>query len=159
MYWNWNNASFFGADWWDSAPSGRPSLRLEGIDTYTEVLIIADFAHLPGTYLLPYAVLTIARAQFSHRSGQEILRRHFGHLAEKSIFLLVQIPKATINMRIKRLQTALYKAKHRTDGLRLPIAPPVSIRIQVVLDGVLTARLMDGKRMQREAGFMLWIGG
>ena len=32
------------------APNGRSSVRLESIDTFTEVLIIADFAHLPAAY-------------------------------------------------------------------------------------------------------------
>jgi hypothetical protein len=48
MYWNWNGASYIAANWWNAAPQGRPSLRLEGKDTFTQVLIIADFNHLPG---------------------------------------------------------------------------------------------------------------
>jgi len=49
LYWNYQNASWISADFWTSpTPNGRPSLRLEGKDTFSEVLIIADFVHAPG---------------------------------------------------------------------------------------------------------------
>jgi hypothetical protein len=48
LYWNYGGVSYISADFWDQAPSGRPSLRLEGKDTFTQVLVLADFAHLPG---------------------------------------------------------------------------------------------------------------
>jgi len=48
LIWNWNGASYFGVNSWTVEPSGRPSVRLQSIDTYSEVLIIVDFAHVPG---------------------------------------------------------------------------------------------------------------
>ena len=46
---NWDYASWFGANAWTVQPNGRDSVRLESIDTYNEVLIIADFAWVPGS--------------------------------------------------------------------------------------------------------------
>jgi hypothetical protein len=43
-----NNTVFLGAESKNVAPGGRQSLRLESVDTYTEVLVIADFSHLPN---------------------------------------------------------------------------------------------------------------
>jgi hypothetical protein len=58
MYWNWQNVSYIAPDWWNQAPSGRRSLRLEGIAVYTQVLVIADFAHFPVGYTQMVTPLT-----------------------------------------------------------------------------------------------------
>jgi hypothetical protein len=48
MAWWKNGVSYFGADKYSKAPSGRKSVRLESKSMFTEVLIIADMTHLPG---------------------------------------------------------------------------------------------------------------
>jgi hypothetical protein len=46
----WEGVSYILADSWDNAPNGRPSVRIESTASYTEVLIIAQFNHVPGRY-------------------------------------------------------------------------------------------------------------
>lgn len=48
LIWTSSGRSFFGANWWQNAPTGRKSLRLESKSSFTEVLIIADMYHVPG---------------------------------------------------------------------------------------------------------------
>jgi hypothetical protein len=38
----------------DYAPSGRPSVRLESRDIYNQVLVIVDFVHVPGRFMIIY---------------------------------------------------------------------------------------------------------
>ena len=45
-----NGLAIIAADSTNVAPSGRKSVRLESKDQFKEVLIIADFSHLPGPY-------------------------------------------------------------------------------------------------------------
>jgi hypothetical protein len=45
---NWDGVSYIQANYWSNAPNGRPSVRLESTASYTEVLIIAEFNHVPG---------------------------------------------------------------------------------------------------------------
>jgi hypothetical protein len=49
LAYNWNGVSYFGANSWDYAPNGRSSVRLESKTSFTEVLIIAQFNHVPGS--------------------------------------------------------------------------------------------------------------
>jgi hypothetical protein len=48
-----NGIAYIASDSTNVAPQGRQSVRLESKDNYTEVLIIADFMHLPNAYLSP----------------------------------------------------------------------------------------------------------
>ena len=41
---------YLAADSTNVAPSGRKSVRLESKDTFNEVLIIAEFSHIPKAY-------------------------------------------------------------------------------------------------------------
>jgi len=45
-----NGTVYLAPDSVNVAPGGRKSVRLESIDTFTEVLVIADFSHLPEAY-------------------------------------------------------------------------------------------------------------
>jgi hypothetical protein len=54
-----NGTVYITPDFKEIAPSGRKSIRLESKDTFTEVLIIADFAHLPQAYPLSQKVSDI----------------------------------------------------------------------------------------------------
>jgi len=47
-----NGVAYIAPDSTNVAPGGRRSVRLQSTDSYTEVLILADFAHLPEAYLL-----------------------------------------------------------------------------------------------------------
>jgi len=46
-----NNTVYLAPDSVNVASGGRQSVRLESIDTFNEVLVIADFEHLPNAYL------------------------------------------------------------------------------------------------------------
>ncbi|EXJ94108.1 hypothetical protein A1O1_02501 [Capronia coronata CBS 617.96] len=45
-----NNAVYLGVDWWslNVTPAGRPSTRVESVDTFNHSLWIADIKHMPG---------------------------------------------------------------------------------------------------------------
>jgi hypothetical protein len=47
-----DGVSWMGVDYWDEAPNGRESVRLQSIETFNEVLIIADFVWVPGSYFI-----------------------------------------------------------------------------------------------------------
>jgi hypothetical protein len=49
LTWNYDGASYFGANYWSDQPNGRDSVRLESKSTYNNVLIIAEFAWVPGS--------------------------------------------------------------------------------------------------------------
>jgi hypothetical protein len=48
-----NGIAYIASDSTNVAPGGRKSVRLESKDKFNEVLIIADFTHLPSAYPLP----------------------------------------------------------------------------------------------------------
>ena len=50
LLWISGGRSAFGANWWENAPSGRKSVRLESVDMFNEVLIIADIYNTPGRF-------------------------------------------------------------------------------------------------------------
>lgn len=45
-----NGVVYLAPDSTNVAPSGRKSVRLESVDSFNEVLIIADFSHIPKAY-------------------------------------------------------------------------------------------------------------
>lgn len=47
-----NGVAYIASDSTSLAPLGRKSVRIESKDEFNEVLIIADFAHLPSAYVL-----------------------------------------------------------------------------------------------------------
>ena len=52
-----NGVVYLAPDSKNVAPSGRKSVRLESVDSFNEVLIIADFSHIPKAYFsLPFHI-------------------------------------------------------------------------------------------------------
>jgi hypothetical protein len=49
IQYNYEGASYFGANYWTQEPNGRDSVRIESKSTYNNVLIIAGFAWVPGS--------------------------------------------------------------------------------------------------------------
>lgn len=78
-----NGVVYLAPDSSNVAPSGRQSVRLESKDSYNEVLIIADFSHLPQAYLSLYkSYLTAVYVDHGQLFGPPIST--IGPQAEKS---------------------------------------------------------------------------
>jgi hypothetical protein len=70
--WTYQGASFVSANYWSTAPNGRPSSRIESKTSFTEVLIISEFNHVPGGFPPLKMSLTLDNVEYGRHFGRRI---------------------------------------------------------------------------------------
>jgi hypothetical protein len=140
LVWNSNGASYFGPNYWTQEPNGRDSVRLESKNTYNNVLVIAEFSWVPGSFvptLKPHADMTGSAGHGLH-SGRPISIP--GPMAVRSISLRGSI--------IKTGTITTHTMSAGRAPLQGELRPARSIRIIVMSmlrDSLATQDVRDGR--------------
>jgi len=124
-----SGASWFGPDYWTNGSSPRNSVRLTSTETFSNVLIIAEFDFVPGSYLFPsllFSFIVIRSNPFSGfaplgpHSGQPI--SPIGRMVGKSTSTRASTIKKSITIPSMLAEPVLKRTRRSRARLRLPTA-------------------------------------